>query len=342
MTQAPARQRVTACLRRRRPLRLRQRACARRAVVRRARRRAPVRGAAAAAAWHGTRGASAVPHVPPCRPAGAQRLPPARARQQRGRWPPGTASCWLRKRARDWRLAIRCDWTTGGQPRHLRCAALPPRAPPVPPLCTATAAARARCAARLLCRATLRGAALLLRRAALGTLPSARSMDAAPSGADNAAPYTVAVVGAGGVGAYFAGRLAVLPGVVVHCIARGAHCEAIRAWGIRLTSIAGDAAVRKRHALCVVPLRRTHALSVLVSTGARRERHARPGRGWCGRLGHRGAQSLATARPRPATTGTRCARCTHAPACATRARSCDSGARRRRAQPRATQQQHLR
>jgi len=50
----------------------------------------------------------------------------------------------------------------------------------------------------------------------------------------------VAVVGAGGVGGYFAARLAAA-GRNVSVIARGAHLEAIRSSGLRLESVAGDA-----------------------------------------------------------------------------------------------------
>ena len=70
-----------------------------------------------------------------------------------------------------------------------------------------------------------------------------RAMDAAPAGA--AEPYSVCVVGAGGVGALFAARLAEA-GVTVHCIARGAHLAAIQRRGIAVKSFAGDATVRRR------------------------------------------------------------------------------------------------
>jgi 2-dehydropantoate 2-reductase len=49
----------------------------------------------------------------------------------------------------------------------------------------------------------------------------------------------LAVYGAGGVGGYFGGRLA-LAGVDVHLIARGAHLEALRAHGLKVTSTGGD------------------------------------------------------------------------------------------------------
>jgi 2-dehydropantoate 2-reductase len=45
----------------------------------------------------------------------------------------------------------------------------------------------------------------------------------------------VAVFGTGGVGGYFGGRLA-LAGADVHLIARGAHLEALRTSGLRVTS----------------------------------------------------------------------------------------------------------
>lgn len=53
----------------------------------------------------------------------------------------------------------------------------------------------------------------------------------------------IAVVGVGGVGGYFGGRLA-LAGHTVHTIARGAHLKAIRAGGLRVASITGDFVVR--------------------------------------------------------------------------------------------------
>jgi 2-dehydropantoate 2-reductase len=49
----------------------------------------------------------------------------------------------------------------------------------------------------------------------------------------------VAVLGTGGVGGYFGGRLA-LAGAEVHLIARGAHLEALRNSGLRVTSTKGD------------------------------------------------------------------------------------------------------
>jgi 2-dehydropantoate 2-reductase len=49
----------------------------------------------------------------------------------------------------------------------------------------------------------------------------------------------VAVFGTGGIGGYFGGRLA-LAGADVHLIARGAHLEALRTSGLRVTSSKGD------------------------------------------------------------------------------------------------------
>ena len=77
-------------------------------------------------------------------------------------------------------------------------------------------------------------------------------MDAAPVGAGE--PYSVCVVGAGGVGALFAARLADA-GVTVHCIARGPHLAAIQRRGIAVKSFAGDATARHRCTICL--LRRT-------------------------------------------------------------------------------------
>lgn len=53
----------------------------------------------------------------------------------------------------------------------------------------------------------------------------------------------VAVFGAGGVGGYFGGRLA-LAGADVHLIARGEHLRALRERGLRVRSVAGDFEVR--------------------------------------------------------------------------------------------------
>lgn len=53
----------------------------------------------------------------------------------------------------------------------------------------------------------------------------------------------VAVVGVGGVGGYFGGRLA-QAGHEVFLVARGAHLAAIRAGGLRVQSVAGDFLVR--------------------------------------------------------------------------------------------------
>lgn len=49
----------------------------------------------------------------------------------------------------------------------------------------------------------------------------------------------IAVVGAGGVGGYFGGRLAAA-GADVHFLARGAHLQAMRANGLRIVSPKGD------------------------------------------------------------------------------------------------------
>jgi 2-dehydropantoate 2-reductase len=49
----------------------------------------------------------------------------------------------------------------------------------------------------------------------------------------------IAVFGAGGIGGYFGGRLA-LAGAEVHLIARGAHLSALQEKGLRVRSIAGD------------------------------------------------------------------------------------------------------
>jgi 2-dehydropantoate 2-reductase len=53
----------------------------------------------------------------------------------------------------------------------------------------------------------------------------------------------IVVVGAGGVGGYFGGRLAEA-GADVTFLARGAHLDALRARGLRITSPKGDAHVR--------------------------------------------------------------------------------------------------
>src|SRR5438874_3658119 len=54
----------------------------------------------------------------------------------------------------------------------------------------------------------------------------------------------IAVLGAGGVGGYFGGRLAASGSVVVF-VARGAHLEALRARGLRLESPKGDLHVHR-------------------------------------------------------------------------------------------------
>jgi 2-dehydropantoate 2-reductase len=53
----------------------------------------------------------------------------------------------------------------------------------------------------------------------------------------------VAVYGTGGVGGYFGGRLA-QGGADVHLIARGAHLEALRGRGLKVSSTKGDFEVR--------------------------------------------------------------------------------------------------
>ena len=52
-------------------------------------------------------------------------------------------------------------------------------------------------------------------------------------------PIRIAIVGAGGVGGYFGGRLAAA-GAEVHFIARGAHLEALRSRGLTIRSFKGD------------------------------------------------------------------------------------------------------
>lgn len=54
----------------------------------------------------------------------------------------------------------------------------------------------------------------------------------------------IVVVGVGGVGGYFGGRLAE-SGADVHFIARGAHLQAMRANGLRIRSPKGDAHIRR-------------------------------------------------------------------------------------------------
>ncbi|MDR5694658.1 MAG: 2-dehydropantoate 2-reductase [Armatimonadota bacterium] len=53
----------------------------------------------------------------------------------------------------------------------------------------------------------------------------------------------IAVYGAGGIGGYFGGRLA-LAGADVHLIARGVHLSALQEGGLRVRSIAGDFEIR--------------------------------------------------------------------------------------------------
>src|SRR6266581_1207435 len=63
-----------------------------------------------------------------------------------------------------------------------------------------------------------------------------------PSWVENA-EMRIAVLGTGGVGGYFGGRLA-QAGEDVAFVARGAHLEAIRRDGLVVESIDGDFAVR--------------------------------------------------------------------------------------------------
>jgi 2-dehydropantoate 2-reductase len=56
----------------------------------------------------------------------------------------------------------------------------------------------------------------------------------------------IAVVGAGGIGGYFGARW-IQAGARVSFVARGAHGEAIRKHGLRVTSVLGDAIVRPHH-----------------------------------------------------------------------------------------------
>jgi 2-dehydropantoate 2-reductase len=57
----------------------------------------------------------------------------------------------------------------------------------------------------------------------------------------------IAVIGAGGVGGYFGGRLAA-SGEDVHFVARGAHLAALRSSGLRIVSPMGDAHVTRVNA----------------------------------------------------------------------------------------------
>ena len=61
----------------------------------------------------------------------------------------------------------------------------------------------------------------------------------------------IAVVGAGGVGGYFGGRLAAAGGDVTF-VARGAHLAAMRRSGLRITSPRGDAHIRDVRAVGTV------------------------------------------------------------------------------------------
>ncbi|HEX8169518.1 MAG TPA: 2-dehydropantoate 2-reductase [Thermoanaerobaculia bacterium] len=64
------------------------------------------------------------------------------------------------------------------------------------------------------------------------------------SGTADQSPYRVAIIGAGGVGGYFGGRLA-QAGIDTTFIVRGATLEALRGRGLRVDSIAGDFALER-------------------------------------------------------------------------------------------------
>jgi 2-dehydropantoate 2-reductase len=64
---------------------------------------------------------------------------------------------------------------------------------------------------------------------------------------DTISPVRIAVVGAGGVGGYFGGRLAE-SGADVVFLARGAHLDAMRANGLRIMSPSGDAHISRINA----------------------------------------------------------------------------------------------
>src|SRR5690242_1381459 len=63
------------------------------------------------------------------------------------------------------------------------------------------------------------------------------------AGATRRHAMRIAVLGTGGIGGYFGGRLAA-SGHDVTFLARGAHLEAIREHGLVVTSVAGDFTVR--------------------------------------------------------------------------------------------------
>ncbi len=75
-----------------------------------------------------------------------------------------------------------------------------------------------------------------------GTPTSCVSLSTARPGPE-VRPVRIGVVGAGGVGGYFGGRLADAGEDVVF-IARGAHLDAMRSEGLRVDSVAGDFLVR--------------------------------------------------------------------------------------------------
>jgi ketopantoate reductase len=112
----------------------------------------------------------------------------------------------------------------------------------------------------------------------------------------------IAVVGAGGVGGYFGGRLAEAGADVVF-LARGAHLDAMRANGLRIDSPIGNAHIPRINAthdpaaigpvdivLFAVKLYDTDAASRLLPD-ARRARHGRHSSAeWRRRRGHRHAR----------------------------------------------------
>jgi len=61
----------------------------------------------------------------------------------------------------------------------------------------------------------------------------------------------IAIIGAGGVGGYFGGKLA-NAGVDVTFVARGEHLAAIREKGLKIKSIAGNFTVRKAKAIAEI------------------------------------------------------------------------------------------
>ena len=88
----------------------------------------------------------------------------------------------------------------------------------------------------------------------------------------------IAVIGAGGVGGYFGGRLA-QAGHDVTFVARGRHLAALRERGLRLESARGDATVARATATDDPggdrPVRRRHVLRQAVGRGERRRDRSR-------------------------------------------------------------------